>query len=793
MIGQTISHYKILEKLGSGGMGVVFKARDLKLDRSVALKFLPPDLTLDPDARLRFVHEAKAASALQHECICVIHDIDQTADGQTFIVLEYLDGRTVKQEIARGSLPVDQAIDIAVQVGEGLAEAHRHGIVHRDIKPANIMLTGQGKVRIVDFGLALLTGVTRVTTDGRRLGTVTHMSPEQARGDPVDHRTDIWSLGVLLFEMIAGRLPFDSSYEQAVVYSILNAEPPLLSSLRPEVPARLDDILRKALAKDPGSRYQSIMDMVEDLRQVRGRSTASGTTRRDADGSATRDHNRWRLIIVGAAAMIATGAGVLLLLSHRAPQNTASNQVTVRLLTVRNESHEPRADDWARLVQHSYLPNEMADKLDVVVFREGSARADFDLSGEIVRAESAFVLQVRLQEPGSGRLRYAATAPFKQPDELENAASAVSRNILWFLEIRVLNQDLDPWMPRMLPEGATIAFLKAMTYILTGEPGGGVFLYEAIRQDSAFVAPRVWLIPSLVAGNDKGARNEAERHYRVLQSLKSGVTPFELTMIELAGCYLHGNLQCRATALEKGLRFAPGNRIVLENLGMAYDRLGKFEQAVEAYEPVVRSGMTYPPAYPEYARVLIKTKRFDEARRVLDKALGMRPVNPDAYTLLAAFAWKDGDSARASSYELRFLEGLTNRKEAWGEVYESLGRILLDMDEPRLGVRFLRDAAVEKPGDASPRSALARALVVTGDLANGEREAKAALALNASSAEAHALLGELYEQRGSLEQARTHFRRYLELDSVTVTALDIQRRLGTIESKLGPHTVDPRP
>jgi tetratricopeptide (TPR) repeat protein len=311
-----------------------------------------------------------------------------------------------------------------------------------------------------------------------------------------------------------------------------------------------------------------------------------------------------------------------------------------------------------------------------------------------------------------------------------------------------------------------------------------VFLYEAIRLDSAFVAPRVWMIPALVGQNARTARDEAGRHYRVLQSLKSRVTPFELAMIELAGCYLYGNLQCRATALEKGLRFAPGNRIVLENLGMAYDRLEKFEQAAEAYEPVVGSEMPYPPAYPEYARVLIKVKRFDEARAVLDKALTMRPVHPDAYRLLAAFAWKDKDSVKARSYELRSLEGMTNGKGAWGDVCESLGGTLIDMDEPRLAVRCLRDAVVEKPGVASPRSALARALLFSGDSGGAELEAESALGLDSSCSEAHALVGQLCLQRGSLQDARKHFRKYLNIDSVTVTALDFQRRLGTIESAL---------
>ncbi len=784
LVGQTVSHYKILERLGGGGMGVVYKAQDLKLGRYVALKFLPPELTLDPDARIRFVHEARAASALQHENICVIHDIDQTTDEQTYIVLEFYDGGTIKKEIARGPLPIDQAVDIAIQVGEGLAEAHRHGIVHRDIKPANVMLTGLKKARIVDFGVALLSGSTRLTSDGNRVGTVTHMSPEQTRGDPVDHRTDIWSLGVLLYEMISGRLPFGGSYEQAVVYSILNADPPPVSSLRPEAPPRLDAILGKALAKNPASRYQNVMDMVEDLRVMSGRAAGSGATVLSTVALAKTTQSRLRVLTPVLVVLFLIAASVWFVRKPGAMEPAGRTQVALRLQAIKNESGRPAADQWALLVQQSYIPNVLADQPDVLLFQGTSARGEvnFDINGEIARIDTAFILQVRLQDPETGRLRYCATSPFQRADELENSASTVSRNILWFLQVRVLNQDLEPWMPRMLSDSATVAFLKAMTYIFTGETGGGVFLYEAIRLEPSFVAPRVWLIPSLVGRNTAATRKEAEAHYKVLESLRSRVTPFELAMIDLAGCYMRGDIQCRVNALEMGLRFAPANRIVLENLGGAYVLLEKFDQAADAFEPVVRSGMPYPPAYPEYARVLIKTKRVGEVRSVLEKALALRPIDPDAYTILAAFALKDGDSAKAASYEVRYLEERTKRHAGWRDVCESVARILIDMQEPKLAANLLRGCVVEHPEIASAHSALSRALVASGDTAGGAEEAGRALALDGSCTEAHALLGQLLLQRGLPEQAIVHLRHYLERDSVTITALDFKRRLGGLEA-----------
>jgi len=266
MIGQTISHYKILEKLGEGGMGVVYKAEDTKLRRTVALKFLPPELTRDAGAKARFVQEARAAAGLNHPGICTVYEIDE-CNGRSFIAMELLEGQTLRARLTAGAMPAGEAVDIAAQVAVALEEAHRRGIVHRDIKPENIMLASSGHVIIMDFGLAHMPGVTRLTQTGSTMGTVNYMSPEQARGEEVDGRTDIWSLGVVLYEMLTTQPPFRGLYDQAIMFQIMNAEPAALAELRPNLAGPLDAILRRALSKDPAVR-QKAAELAADLRAV---------------------------------------------------------------------------------------------------------------------------------------------------------------------------------------------------------------------------------------------------------------------------------------------------------------------------------------------------------------------------------------------------------------------------------------------------------------------------------------------------------------------------------------------
>jgi len=361
MIGKIISHYKILEKLGEGGMGVVYKAEDTKLKRTVALKFLPRGLTYDADAKERFIQEARAAAALNAPNICIIHEIDE-ADGQSFIVMEYIDGQSLREKTESGRLEIEDVVDIAIQIAEGLREAHENDIVHRDIKSANIMVTVKGQTKIMDFGLAKLAGQTRLTREGTTIGTVAYMSPEQAGGEEVDLRTDIWSLGVVMYEMITGQMPFKGEYEQVAIYSIMNKDPKPMPEYRTDVPLKLEKIVRKALAKNRDERYQHMDEILTELKLLKKElKTPAGFQLRKAVADEFR-RKQFKRISILLVFVLLVALGYFLLRPYVFKQALDSRPKHIAVISFTNQTGEEEYDYLREVIPNLLIETSLQIK-----------------------------------------------------------------------------------------------------------------------------------------------------------------------------------------------------------------------------------------------------------------------------------------------------------------------------------------------------------------------------------------------------------------------------------------------
>jgi len=446
LIGKKLYQYKVLDMLGGGGMGIVYRAKDTLLKRTVALKFLPPLLGEREEVKQRFFLEAQAASALDHPNICTIFEIKEAVSGQWFIAMAYYEGETLKQVIKRGALPVETAVDYALQIARGLWAAHQRNIIHRDIKPANLIVTGLGEghntVKIVDFGLARLGSGVDLTRTGAAMGTAAYMSPEQSRSAQTDHRTDIWSFGVVLFEMLAGERPFRGDYAQAVLYAIAHEEPQSLSVLKPEIPSGLANIVYKALAKDHHERFSDMGTVV------------------DALVSFSQDPSSSSFVVKQPANTSATGIVILpfVNMSANADQEYFCDGLTEELIIDLSQVESLRV-----ISRTSTMMLKGADKDPLVIGRE--LQVPYALEGSVRRAGERIRVTAQLVDTQNNKAVWAG----KYNGTLEDVfdiQEQVSHSIVDALKLKLSPEEQDRIAQRPIPDARAYEFyLQARQYI----------------------------------------------------------------------------------------------------------------------------------------------------------------------------------------------------------------------------------------------------------------------------------------------------------------------------------------
>jgi serine/threonine protein kinase/tetratricopeptide (TPR) repeat protein len=456
--GSSVAHYRILEQIGSGGMGVVFRAEDTRLLRTVALKFLPPPLTSDPVAKERFLKEAQAASALDHPNISTVYEFGESAEGQLFLAMACYNGETLKSKIERGPLPVGEAVLLASQVAAGLSQAHSRGIVHRDIKPSNLMVTAGGIVKILDFGIAKLAGREGLTREGLIIGTLDYMSPEQASGREIDPRTDIWSLGVVLYTMLTGYPPFRGENDRLLVDAILHRQPEPLKSLRPEVPARLERLVERMLAKDPDERPQTMDEVCTGL------DVSSSLSEISMQRFTPRPVAPWRYWAIGAAivALVAGLAAFTLrpVAGHgELPRvsTVAQARPSVAVLPFENLSRDAAQDYLADGLTEALTTDlakisglKVVSRTSAMFYRSATKRlpqialelgVDNVLEGSVLRVGNRIRITAQLVEAKADRSVWAESYDRKMRDILE-LQSEVSRAIVRETQVQLTPQEL---------------------------------------------------------------------------------------------------------------------------------------------------------------------------------------------------------------------------------------------------------------------------------------------------------------------------------------------------------------
>jgi serine/threonine protein kinase/Tfp pilus assembly protein PilF len=696
MIGRTISHYKILEKLGEGGMGEVYKALDTKLDRIVALKFLPKHLLCEETNKKRFEHEAKAASALNHPNITTIHEIDEV-EGECFISMEYIEGKSIKELVKEKKFPIGDILSIAIQIAEGLNAAHRKDIVHRDIKSDNIMITPEGLVKIMDFGLAKLKGATKLTTTGSTLGTLAYMSPEQAQGVEVDQRSDIFSFGVVLYEMITGQLPFKGEHEAAIIYSIINETPEPLARYKASIPEGLQRIVDKALAKDKEERYQHADELLADLRHEKKNLEYVKVGQIPAEVLAPKSKKKLLPFIVPASIVFILVLLFLILKPFKfeiTPKKVAEAQEnSLAIMYFENLKDPEDKDKIAQMItsllitglsespqyiqvvssQRLYdilklLGKENLKVIDKSVASEVAKKAGVKwiLAGKVLQTEPNIVLISEISEATTGKILATQRISGGTGEDVFAVVDRLSPQIAKDLSLpEQAKKELDKPVANVTTHSSEAYryYLEGLDYVskLYSEEAEKSFR-KALEHDSTFAMAYLRLcdyasgleykkmLAKAVKYSDRVSQKE--KHYiRVEKAWASGGYdryikelrklaeryPEEKEAFYRLGEYYSGERQFEQAIfyLNKAIEIDPLYKLVYNTLAYTYNEMGDFEKSIWAINKYISLAPDEPNPYDTRADLYAYNGKLEQAIESYKKAL---EIKPDFYRSLVKLA-----------------------------------------------------------------------------------------------------------------------------------------------------------